>query len=205
MAGSSPLPSGESSLGNDLVTQTEEYLKDPRTSRRKFRTLIADPDVLKERARKIADRTTRPLAAIRARCIGLHDSTKCGSIDHRLWWRHPRHQSAPRGRNSTGQSDPASRHDCERTSMPRRHPSEPSRHGYPNYGYPIGVWLIWLKNLIKALFRATTITRDNSAVIQRMLKLTSTFLTFTQCEYVCTCYGFVQMYRETSNEPQSQS
>ena len=39
---------------NDLVKLTEEYLKDPRTSRRKCRTIIADPDVPKERARKIA-------------------------------------------------------------------------------------------------------------------------------------------------------
>ena len=93
------------------------------------------------------DRTSRPLAAIRAGGICLHDSTTCGSIDHHLWWRHPRQQSAPRGRNSTGQADPAPWHDCERTSMPWQHPSVLSRHGYPDYGYPISVWLIWSKTL----------------------------------------------------------
>ena len=40
--------------GNDLGTLTEEYLKDSSVSRRKCLTLIADPQVLQERARKIA-------------------------------------------------------------------------------------------------------------------------------------------------------
>ena len=40
--------------GNDLVTLTEEYLKDSRVSRKKCLTLIADPQGLRERARKIA-------------------------------------------------------------------------------------------------------------------------------------------------------
>ena len=48
-------------LGGNLVKLTKEHRKDPRTPRRKCRTLIADPYVLKERNRKIA----RDLIALR--------------------------------------------------------------------------------------------------------------------------------------------
>ena len=95
--------------GNDFIALTEKYLKDPKVPRRKCRTLIANSDVLQERARKIAT----DLIALRGLLLQyIPDVYVCTILPRAVPTTityddtNQHHQSAPGRWNSPGETDP---------------------------------------------------------------------------------------------------
>ena len=131
--------------GNDLVTLTEEYLKDSRVSRKKCLTLIADPKCygkgqeqspLTSSHYRVSCSSTYPMSTS-AQCypvqfrqpsvmMTLSASSTCA-------WEMEYHQRSWSGFMTWSR--------IEGASMSRRHPSEPSWHRHSEHGYPIGVYL----------------------------------------------------------------
>ena len=171
----------------------KEYLKDSRVSRKKCLTLIADPQVLRERARKIAtDLSTYQMST------SAH-ATPFSSDNHQLWRRYQHHQPAPGRWNTTSEADPASWHGQEGASMPRRHPSEPSWHRHSDHGYPIGVYLNSSK-LFSRFFSEPPLWQE----IIQWLAIIKFGVPFSQSHDVniYTCYSYVQVYKDQQCTPE---